>query len=267
MMSADLRELLRKRYPSQAWALMWEVGDATGARHSRWADALAMSLWPTHGLRLHGFEIKVSRGDWLRELKDPSKAEAIAQYCDHWWLVTADDSIAKKEELPPNWGWMAPKKGALRVVAPAKPLTPKPITKEFLAAMLRAAAKPAVAAGGAVIAKAVQEAVRRDSESLMRINDALTQKLASLTKQLIDFEQFSGLTISEARYAWKQHEAKKIGETVRDVLNGVYDRDRTAMEKIATTAEDVGRRVRQLLAELPNEHNGVRDQQAEGEEV
>ena len=106
MMSADLRELLRKRYPSQAWALMWEVGDATGARHSRWADALAMSLWPTHGLRLHGFEIKVSRGDWLRELKDPSKAEAIAQYCDHWWLVTADDSIAKKEELPPNWGWM-----------------------------------------------------------------------------------------------------------------------------------------------------------------
>ena len=268
MRAEDVRDLLRKRYPSQAWALLWEVGDATGSRHSRWADALAMGLWPSHGLNLHGFEIKVSRSDWLRELKDPSKSEAIAQYCDHWWLVTADDVMAKKDEIPPNWGWLAPKRGALRVMVPAKPLQPKPLGREFLAALLRSAVKPVLRAESAELAKAVQTAVQRDSETLQRINQTLTEKLATLTKQLIDFERFSGLTISEATFRWNQHEAKKLGQTVRDVLNGVYDRDRTAMEKIATTAEDVAQRVRQLLSEVsPNEYDGLRSDETESEAV
>ena len=33
----------------------------------RYADAIAMNLWPSRGLAVHGFEIKISRGDWQRE--------------------------------------------------------------------------------------------------------------------------------------------------------------------------------------------------------
>jgi len=32
-----------------------------------------MDLWPSGGLEIHGHEVKVSRSDWLRELKEPEK--------------------------------------------------------------------------------------------------------------------------------------------------------------------------------------------------
>lgn len=81
-MSESVFELLRRRYPAPAWAFLEEVRNQTGyARTIRTADALAMSLYPSRGLHLHGFEVKVSRADWFRELNDPKKAEEIAAYC------------------------------------------------------------------------------------------------------------------------------------------------------------------------------------------
>ena len=69
MNTSELQAALVKRHPPEAWALCFEVGDATGGGHTRWADAVAMSLWPSRGLHLHGFEIKASRSDWVKELK------------------------------------------------------------------------------------------------------------------------------------------------------------------------------------------------------
>jgi hypothetical protein len=94
---------LAKRYPPPAWALLAQVGNGTGFTGNRYADAMAMSLWPSRGLHLHGFEIKVYRTDWLRELKDPAKAEDVAAYCNFWWVATAPDVI-RPGELPATWG-------------------------------------------------------------------------------------------------------------------------------------------------------------------
>jgi len=61
-------------------------------------------LWPSRGLHLMGFEIKAGRGDWLRELKDPGKAEGIAAYCDQWWVVAPAEVIVPRRhrlELQP----------------------------------------------------------------------------------------------------------------------------------------------------------------------
>lgn len=265
MRTADMHALLRKRYPPDAWALMWEVGDATGMRHTRWADAVAMSLWPTHGLLLHGMEIKVSRSDWVRELQNPAKAEAVAQYCDRWWLVVSDKAFVKPGELPECWGLMAPNaKGNLQVVTPAKELKPKPLTREFLASLLRAAAKPAVKADSASISRAVQEAVAKSDETMQRLNETVSHKLAALTKQLLDFERFSGLTISQARYGWTQYEAKQIGEKVKEVLSGVHDRDRAALERMLETAQEVAKR---LETHLKGEPRGPTTSGSDEEEV
>jgi hypothetical protein len=120
------------------WCVMTEVANGTGSA-SRYADAIAMNLWPSRGLALHGFEIKVSRGDWLRELKDPAKADLIGAYCDFWWVVTPE-GIVQDGELPDGWGLMVPNKGTkLRVVTKASKTTAKSVDRSFVAAMLRRA--------------------------------------------------------------------------------------------------------------------------------
>ena len=70
-------ELLTKRFPPGQYALLKEVRDAAGFHARNSADGIAMNLWPSRGLELNGLEIKSGRGDWLKEYKNPQKAESI----------------------------------------------------------------------------------------------------------------------------------------------------------------------------------------------
>jgi len=143
--SAQVVALLRLRYPAPAWAFFENVGDGTGMHQRRWADGFAMSLWPSRGLVFHGFEVKVTRQDVMRELAAPEKADAVAKYCDYWWLAVGSASIVKLDEVPPAWGLLAPKtvRGAttLHVLKDASKLEPKDIDRKFTAAILRRAAE------------------------------------------------------------------------------------------------------------------------------
>lgn len=104
MTSADICAALRERYKQPEWSIFFEVGNATGARCDRHADALAMNMYPSRGLSIIGFEIKVSRGDLVRELLKPDKAEPVAQYCNEWWLVTGGNLIKESDVIPATWG-------------------------------------------------------------------------------------------------------------------------------------------------------------------
>ena len=83
--SADLVERLRRRHEGDEWAFFAELRGGTGFIRDSRLDGLAMNLWPSRGLEVHGFEVKVSRGDWLRELKNPAKAEVLLRFCDRFW--------------------------------------------------------------------------------------------------------------------------------------------------------------------------------------
>lgn len=134
----EIREILRKKYAAPEWALLEEVRNATGhSQEARSADALAMSLWPSRGLAVHGFEIKSSRGDWQRELKNPAKAEEISKYCDFWWIVTGGPNIVQKSELPPTWGLLVCHSGRLNIIQDAPKLAAQPLDRSFVAAMMR----------------------------------------------------------------------------------------------------------------------------------
>lgn len=109
----------------------------------RTADALAVDLWPSSGHPVHGFEVKVSRSDWLTELRDPEKAEAFKRYCTHWWLVVPDAAIVR-DDLPSDWGLLVVAGDSLRARRPAPRLTPDPMPIEMTAAWLRAAARNGV---------------------------------------------------------------------------------------------------------------------------
>lgn len=86
---------------------------------------------------LHGHEVKVSRGDWLRELQDPSKAAAWSRYCDRWWLV-APSGVARPDELPAGWGLMEVAGSGLRVTVQAPRLDPEPMPIDTRVCHLRA---------------------------------------------------------------------------------------------------------------------------------
>ncbi len=135
--TADLMALLQARYPKGEFAFFKEVPNATGAGCNRHCDALAMSLWPSRGLYLTGFELKVSRADWIKELKQPEKADSIARYCDYWFLVVGSKDIVQAGELPPTWGLLAPVGGKLKVITEATKLEPIELSRKFIAALMR----------------------------------------------------------------------------------------------------------------------------------
>ncbi|WP_199902756.1 hypothetical protein, partial [Azospirillum sp. B4] len=57
ILTADIKAALRARYPAAEYALVFEVAEAVGMGAHRRADALVMSLWPSRGLTLQGYEI------------------------------------------------------------------------------------------------------------------------------------------------------------------------------------------------------------------
>lgn len=117
-----LEELLRAKYPRDRYALFFDVPDAVSLDQRRRIDALAVGIWRSVGRHIEGFELKASRSDWLRELKHVDKADPFVALCDFFWLVTADSTIAKLDEIPACWGWIAATKNGLRIQRPASRL-------------------------------------------------------------------------------------------------------------------------------------------------
>lgn len=143
-------DLLCLKYTRQSgngdrYAIAEHVRSAAGFDAKRTADFVSMDLWPSAGLALHGHEVKVSRSDWLTELKDPDKAEAFRPFMDYWWLVVSDAGIVKDGELPAGWGLLAPTSGGgiLRTIRQAKRTYPADMPKSMMAAFVRSVAKTA----------------------------------------------------------------------------------------------------------------------------
>jgi hypothetical protein len=209
----ELQTLLALRYRAPDYALIWEVRDGTGfSTQGRQMDAMAMSLWPSRGMEVHGFELKVSRSDWLRELKQPEKAEAFHQFVDRWWVV-ADKDVVNVAELPKGWGLLVAKETEVRQCVQAVLQKAKPLTRTFVASVLRNLTKnyvPAmfveqkVAAG---ISKAVED--RRDSNE-WGLKSAL-EKNVEMVNTIKEFEAASGLRINN----WN---AGNLGAAVKIVM-------------------------------------------------
>ena len=136
--AADVRALLRKRYCHPEWALCFEVANGTGSSARRYADAVAMILFPSRGLALHGFEIKVSKSDFKSDIENPEKSVPVQQYCDHWWIVAPAEAV-DESLLPKTWGWMRVDGTRLVVAKQAPELEAKPVARTFMAALVRRA--------------------------------------------------------------------------------------------------------------------------------
>lgn len=165
--SADIRAALRLRFESASHALLFEVADSTGAGTRRFADAIAFGLWPSHGHKIEGVEIKVSRSDFLRELKDHTKCEALFRYCNHWWLACPKGMVTP-DELPSTWGLLEyePTTATLRQKVRAPKLEPCTPSIGFIASLLRRHAGADNDMTQSIVAKQVQAQVQQAKETL-----------------------------------------------------------------------------------------------------
>ncbi len=218
MTAGQLMLALQERYPSREYALLQEVANTTGSSSRRHADAVALSLWPSRGLVLHGFELKAYRGDWKREKADPAKADEICKFCDFWWLVVSQESIVQPGELPDTWGLLAPNGtgDALVLVKQATKMEAEPWTRGFMAALLRRAGESMVPKAGvdAQVAKAELVGFERGKGTSPETEaERELKRLHELEERVTAFERASGLTI---QYGWT--DAEKIGEAVQSVL-------------------------------------------------
>jgi len=228
----DIKYLLSKRYTAPTHAFFTNVANSTGAA-ARYADGIAVSLWPSSGFQIDGFEIKVSRSDFLNELKNPQKSSVMMEHCDRWWIV-APKGVCNKEELPKPWGLFEVVGDKLFKRKIAHQLDNKAIDLNFFAALLRRSTEGMVhvdTLGERIrdIDVRIREELRGEIEREKEIYNKLKNKVS-------EFEKSSGVEID----TWG-HSAQEIGNAVRLILDGGIGNIRWEIERVERGMKDIAK--------------------------
>lgn len=114
--SETVLQALKVRHPFPAWLFAVEVRMATGFGKSYYIkghpatiggdqriDAFAMHTWPSKKFVRIAYEVKVSRQDFLNELRHPDKRLAAELFANLTYFA-APDGLIKPTELPDGWG-------------------------------------------------------------------------------------------------------------------------------------------------------------------
>lgn len=215
MTEQDVFKALQTYFRSDAgFVLLPQVGNSTGTRHRRTADAVAMQTWPSRGLYLHGIEIKTRRSDWVREMKYPEKAEVIARFCHFWWVAGGTKQIVRPSEIPDSWGYLyLDKNNNVHLGKKAVQQEPATPTHGFMAAVLRQASR--VVTPQAEIDDAFKSGVVVGNKEA---KDIYAYRLDSAEKAIAEFRKASGIDILR-----EYHLPADIGTAVRVVLDNKHD--------------------------------------------
>lgn len=220
--SHDLCAALKREHPADEYVVLFEVRESLASVFGSRADAVVMSLWPTRGFELTGFEFKCARGDWLGELKNPEKADRIARYCDRW-CVFAAPGVVKEAELPSGWGlWELTPAGTIkRRVAPAA-REPEPMPRTFLASLMRARARLDADDLNALYAQQrnrwEKEQQARDADRPATLDAATQRDLERLRgglQKLEEIRQATGIDLREYTPSRKWIERMRLADSVR----------------------------------------------------
>ena len=227
--------ILKEKWCNEdAHAWLEQVNNATGWRGGRqYADAIVCSCWPSRGLWLAGIEVKVSRSDWLSELRKPAKSAEIQGYCRYWW-VAAPEGVVLPSEVPDAWGWLEVypnrKRDRYKVKKQAPQLEEKPLTMAFVASVIRSQAKVVTAAFNRGHYQALVEVKEKHNEIRQlerRVDQAefdatdAQSRLDDFTKTVREFEEAAGIRKHQRRRKKAESElaeAESNLERVRDLL-------------------------------------------------
>lgn len=268
----ELLQLLERRHAktgnggSGEFAFLTHVRNDGGFNASRTFDAVAVSLWPSRGYAIDVFEVKVSRSDWLRELKDPAKSEAAWAIGDRFWIV-ATAGIVDPAELPHGWGLVEAVGGKVtddgitgrklrnaRAAQwhgkPVKESADLKISRGLLVAMLRRAG--AVPDQETPSEKALSEAEQRGRDAMRAQMDAVLEQSREHGRDLVeavrDFETASGVKVRPYSADGKT-EVLEQARRIRDALADDKHADRVRV-RLDRMREELLRTVEQISTVL-----------------
>lgn len=237
MTCAELHSGMMKIFPAPGYTYMREVRNATGFDSTRSADAMALGMYKSRGLDLWGFEMKVARSDWVKELAQADKAESWMRFCDRWALVVSDASIVHAGELPSTWGLFAPVKGRMKCITPCPKLQPDHLTRIALTALMYASSK----VDAAEVQKQINNAVLEARKSVYDKNQRDAEAYRELSAKVRAFEEHTGINI----HYGKDERIKEIGTVVNMILRGDAD-----IKRRMGTVEYAIKSVREILPDM-----------------
>ncbi len=101
--AGGLLRMIQARYQGPEWAVLDELHDGTGGSSTRRFDAVAFNCWPSRGFIRLGFEIKISRADFSKELAAHEKRAALERHCHEVYFVVGPN-VCTAREIPEPWG-------------------------------------------------------------------------------------------------------------------------------------------------------------------
>jgi len=150
MIESDISKVLRSRHNSSEWIFVTQLKTATGGvqsysrdgyTRSRFIDAFAMHLWPSKKFWRVAYEIKVSRTDFLKELKEPKKRAQAIILCNEFYFALAPGIFKEEDRGDYNLfeeGFMEIQDdGTIKKIIPAHPHAAFPMPDWFTASLLR----------------------------------------------------------------------------------------------------------------------------------
>jgi hypothetical protein len=127
---ADIHRVLRKRYAPNEWVYLEEVRLGTGfdgfflpghhvaVRSDQRVDGLAINCYKSKNYRRIAIEVKISRGDFLKEIKVPDKRIGAMMISNQFYFA-APEGLIKLDELPEDCGLLEVRGDFLAVRAQA----------------------------------------------------------------------------------------------------------------------------------------------------
>ncbi len=243
--------LAQRRFSRPEYVMLGQVANRTGGGVSRYMDGVALSLWPSRGVRLHAIEIKVERHDWLREAKDPKKADDVARFAHHMWLAVDGTRtrpvIDDIGEVPAAWGLLEIRetKGGpiVKTIRQAALLEPEPPTWLFVAAVLRRA-------GDAVEAEVETRMARELTVTRKQQADAVEAGIRKrggdadeLRRHVREFESATGF-----RVAWD--DLPRVAEAIKALTGVGRDVTVSALEQAVNAARGRLERLEEAQAQV-----------------
>jgi hypothetical protein len=141
--TAGMFALLRDRWRQPEFAAFAEMQSQTGGA-SRRIDFFAVSCWTSKGGKGHAaaVEVKASRSDFLRELKQPEKREFAWSVAHECWFACEKGVVLDVSEIPDGWGFLERDASGLKVKRAAKQRKIEPWPWSFVAAFARRVTDP-----------------------------------------------------------------------------------------------------------------------------
>lgn len=236
---------------SGEYAFLTHVRNAAGFQATRTIDGLSLSLWPSRGHVLTGYEVKISRADWLRELKDPAKADDVCGLVDHF-AVVAPVGVVQADEVPAPWGWLEvsdnqrvrtkKRPAMLHVTEPGR----VPLDRGFVVAMLRSAGAAAVQDNDQARIEQLEKRADGHRQELQETVAHWRQRCDETDRILAELQRASGVAFGTAA-GWDAKKVREVGLAIRQIVNGDQE-----VERAKQRLGNVGDQLRALAVTVEN---------------